>query len=115
MKASAVRTGTDKKAAAEKAPLAPAKKARKKASTVEHVNVTVPPELVARARELASIAGRPLSWVFSEALEHYVHIVGLAELLAELDAEYGPVPPDAAADAQWDAVIDQASPSRPKR
>jgi len=115
MKASAVQTRTGKKPAAETVSPAPTKKARKKASTVEHVNVTVPPELVARARELASIAGRPLSWVFSEALDRYVHLVGLAELLAELDAEYGPLPADTAADAQWDAVIDQASPRRPKR
>ncbi len=72
----------------------------------EHVNVTVPADLVARARSLASAAGQPLSRVFSDALEQYLHLRGLADLLDELNAEYGPLPPDAVADARWDAVLD---------
>jgi len=43
----------------------------------------------------------------SDALDQYLHLHGLAELLDELNAEYGTLPPDPAAEARWDAVLDQ--------
>ncbi len=87
-----------------------------KTPVAEHVNVTVPAHLVARARLLASAAGQPLSRVFSDALDQYLHLRGLADLLDELNAEYGPLPPDPVADARWDAVLDhdQARQSGPQ-
>ncbi len=77
-----------------------------KTPVAEHVNVTIPADLVARARSLAGAAGQPLSRVFSDALDQYLHVRGLADLLDELNAEYGPLPPDPVADARWDAVLD---------
>ncbi len=76
-------------------------------AATEHVNVTIPADLVARARSLASDTGQPLSRVLSDALDQYLHLHGLAELLGELNAEYGTLPPDPAAEARWDAVLDQ--------
>lgn len=87
----------------------PPKRARDRdsRSRTEHVNLTVPGDVLALARELAAQAQCSLSAVVSAALGSYLHMAGLAQLDAELDAEYGVLPDDPAADARWDAVMDR--------
>jgi hypothetical protein len=62
------------------------------AVTVEKVSLSLDPELVAEARELAGRRG--LSSLVNDALRIRLQHIRVARLLDEMDAEFGPVPPD---------------------
>ncbi|MGH3587874.1 MAG: hypothetical protein ACRDQ0_16285 [Pseudonocardia sp.] len=57
---------------------------------VEKVSLSLDPEVVAEARDLAGRGG--LSALVNDALRVRLQHVRVARLLDEMDAEYGPVP-----------------------
>jgi hypothetical protein len=61
-------------------------------SRVQKVSVSMPEELATAIRERTGPGG--FSRYISEAAERQLRRDGLRELLDELDAEYGPVPPE---------------------
>lgn len=70
---------------------------------VEKVSLSLDPELVAEARELAGRGG--LSALVNDALRVRLQHVRVSRLLDEMDAEYGPVPDDVTEEVtrQWPA------------
>lgn len=65
---------------------------------MKKVSLTLDEELVAEARERSG----NLSAFVNEALEARLRNARLGQLLAELDAEFGPVPPEVQAQAKRD-------------
>jgi post-segregation antitoxin (ccd killing protein) len=66
------------------------------------VNITVPDELLARARAAGLSISRVTSAALAEELDRHAKIAELDAYLAELDAELGPVPAaEAAAARAW--------------
>jgi hypothetical protein len=61
-------------------------------SKVRKVSVSMPEELAEAVRARAGAGG--FSRYVSEAVEREIRHEGLGELLDELEAEYGPVPPE---------------------
>lgn len=70
---------------------------------VEKVSLSLDPELVAEARELAGRRG--LSSLVNEALRIRLQHVRITRLLDAMDDEFGPVPADVAQEAArgWSA------------
>lgn len=68
---------------------------------VEKVSLSLDPELVAEARELAGRGG--LSTLVNEALRLRLQHVRVTRLLDEMDEEFGPVPASIAEEVaeQW--------------
>lgn len=69
--------------------------------TVEKVSLSLDPDLVAEARELAGRGG--LSALVNEGLRLRLQQVRVTRLLDEMDEEFGPVPPSIAKEVaeQW--------------
>jgi hypothetical protein len=81
------------------------------------VNITVPDELLEQARAAGLNVSRLASAALAEELDRRAKLAELDAYLAELDAEFGPVPPDEAIAARsWaDRVLSATRPtgSRP--
>jgi post-segregation antitoxin (ccd killing protein) len=59
---------------------------------IARVNITVPDDLLERARAAALNISRLASAALVEELERQAKIAELASYLADLEAEFGPVP-----------------------
>ena len=82
------------------------------------VNITVPDELLGRAKAAGLNVSRLASAALAEELQRRVKVAELDAYLAELDAEFGPIPDHEIASArQWaDQVLpDRAPPSKSRR
>jgi predicted transcriptional regulator len=81
------------------------------------VNITVPDEIVARARTAGLNVSRVATAALREELDRRDKIAALDAYLAALEAELGQVPPDeeAAARAWVDGVLGPAAPSTRRR
>jgi hypothetical protein len=77
------------------------------------VNITVPDELLDRARAAGLNVSRLAASALSEELDRRARVAELDAYLAELDAELGPVPPQERADAaEWaDRVLPGSGPA----
>ncbi len=80
---------------------------------VEKVSLSLDREVVDEARRIAGPRG--LSALVNDALRLRLQQERLRSLLADMDAEYGPVPPEDMEDARrtWpDAPVDRRKPRR---
>ena len=75
------------------------------------VNISVPDELLGRARAAGLNVSRLAAAALAEELDRRAKVAELDAYLAELDAEFGPVPPEElAAAAQWaDRIAPESS------
>ncbi|HEX3563951.1 MAG TPA: hypothetical protein VHU17_01150 [Acidimicrobiales bacterium] len=75
------------------------------------ISVTVPTEVLAEVRDLGP---DNLSAVVADALRQWSASTRLGRMLDELDATYGPVPPDIAAEveAEWGPIFDRSAARR---
>lgn len=75
------------------------------------VNITVPDELLSRARAAGLNVSRLAAHALAEELERYAKIAELDAYLADLDAELGPIPQqEAVAARDWaDQVLPASS------
>jgi len=70
------------------------------------VNITVPDDLLDRARAERLNVSRLAAAALSEELDRRARIAGLDDYLRELEAELGPVPPNEQAAAEkWAASV----------
>lgn len=75
------------------------------------VNITVPDELLERAKAAGLNVSRLAAAALAEELERCAKIAELDAYLADLDAEFGPIPQqESAAAREW---ADQALPAHP--
>jgi hypothetical protein len=75
------------------------------------VNITIPDELLEHARAAGLNVSRLAAAALAEELDRRAKVAALDAYLAEMDAEFGPVPEsDLAAAAAW---ADQLTASRP--
>ena len=81
------------------------------------VNITLPDDLLARARAAGLNLSRVSAAALAEELDRRAKIAALDEYLRELDAELGPVSEsDRAAAQEWaDRVLGEARPPVPVR
>ena len=84
---------------------------------MSRVNITVPDEVVARAREAGLNVSRVATTALLEELDRRAKTEALDTYLAQLQAEFGPVGPDEAlAAATWaDRVLSTAPKQARKR
>ncbi|MGH3909050.1 MAG: type II toxin-antitoxin system CcdA family antitoxin [Pseudonocardiaceae bacterium] len=75
------------------------------------VNITVPDELLDRAKAAGLNVSRLAANALADELERRAKIAELDAYLADLDAEWGPIPPqESAAAREW---ADQVLPAHP--
>jgi len=69
------------------------------------VNVSIPDDVIERAREAGLNVSRVASSALEEALERHLKVAMVDQYLAELDDELGPITPEerAEADAWWES------------
>lgn len=80
------------------------------------VNITVPDEILARARAAGLNASQLAAVALADELDRRAEIAELDRYLRELDAELGPIPAEEERDArQWaDATLEAAGATRPR-
>lgn len=69
---------------------------------VDRLSVTVPSELGAALRALASARGATVSTIVTEAIAHQVRLAALDRALAEADEKFGAVPEHLLSEARDD-------------
>jgi hypothetical protein len=84
---------------------------------MSRVNITVPDDVAAQAREAGLNVSRVATNALIEELDRRSKIAALDTYLAELEAEFGPIGPEEAAVATaWaDRVLNVAQPATRKR
>jgi post-segregation antitoxin (ccd killing protein) len=84
---------------------------------MSRVNITVPDEVAAQAREAGLNVSRVATTALIEELDRRSKIEALDTYLAKLDAEFGPIgPEEAAAASAWaDRVLTGTQPATRKR
>lgn len=80
---------------------------------MSRVNITIPDEVVAQAREAGLNVSRVATTALIEELDRRAKIEALDAYLAQLDAELGPIrPEEAAAATTWaDRILPTARPA----
>jgi predicted transcriptional regulator len=82
------------------------------AMRMARVNITVPDELLDRAKAAGLNVSRLAARALAEELDRCAKIAELDAYLADLDAELGPIPPqESAAARDW---AEQVLPARPR-